>query len=211
MRDVNPNEPAATAGDRPDVVGGTGNAPALQRLIHAHGGVLARYVGRLVPADLNRLIDPQDVVQDAYVEAFQRLTEFSPAQDDQAALRWLKTIARNRLIDLVRRHRAAKRDSRRTADEVRRGSVIMMLQDLAAHSRTPSRSAAGHEFVGVLRQVLGSLPADHRDAVHYRYVDGLSFKEAGARMQRTEDATRMLAARGLRALRARIGSMSQFA
>lgn len=184
-------------------------APALQRLIQEHGASLTEFVRRLVPPDLARLIDPQDVLQDTYFEAFQRLPEFS-SQDEGAALRWLKTIARNRLVDLVRRHRSAKRDSRRTADEVRRGSVILMLQELATYSRTPSRSAAEHEFLGAFQQTLGRLPPDYRDAVQYRYVDGLTFKEVAARMDRTEDAIRMLAARGLRVLRAKMGSISQF-
>jgi RNA polymerase sigma-70 factor, ECF subfamily len=205
--DVTPDDKQGGPPERP--VPPDRHAQELQRLVHVHGAGLMEFVRRLVPPDLTRLIDAQDVVQDTYFEAFQRLAEFCP-RDEGAALRWLKTIARNRLIDLVRRHRSAKRDSRRTADEVRRGSVILMLQELATYSRTPSRSAAAHEFLGAFQQTLGGLPPDYRDAIQYRYVDGLTFKEVAARMDRTEDATRMLTARGLRALRARMGSLSQF-
>lgn len=206
--DVPPDETQVPA-VKPPPASRTEAGPQLQRLAHAYGNELMEFVRRLIPADLSRLIDPQDVVQDAYIEAFQRLAEFAQG-DDNATRRWLKTIARNRLVDLVRRHRSAKRDSRRTADEVRRGSVVLLLQELATYSRTPSRSAADHEFFGAFQQTLGGLPPDYRNAIQLRYVDGLTFKEAAARMDRTVDATRMLAARGLRALRARMGTLSQF-
>lgn len=186
------------------------SALALQHLAQTHGAVLLRFIQVLIPAELQRLLDPQDIVQDTFYEAFQRLAEFTP-YDEAATLRWLKTIARNRLIDLVRRHRADKRDVRRTVDEVRRGSVVVMLQELAVHSRTPSQSAAGHEFLGRFEETLGRLPSDYGAAVRYRYVDGLAFKEVAGRLGRTEDAVRMLAARGLRMLRERMGSLSHFA
>ena len=182
---------------------------ALQRLIQTHAGELAAYVQLMIPPGLQSLLDPQDVVQDTYFEAFQRLGQFS-SDDADAALRWLKTIARHRLIDVMRKHNAAKRDHRRMTEEVAHGSVVDLLQELAVYRRTPSRSAAARELLQVLERSIDRLSPDHRHAVSYRYIDGLSFKEAGERMNRTEDAARMLAGRALQALRIEMGSESRF-
>jgi RNA polymerase sigma-70 factor (subfamily 1) len=182
---------------------------ALQRLVHTHASELAAYVGRMTPPDLKRLVDPQDVVQDTYFEAFQRLGQFT-ADNADAALRWLKTIARHRLTDVMRKHNAAKRDHRRTTEQVTHGSVVDLLHELAVYRRTPSKSAVARELLRTLESSIDRLSTDYRHVVNYRYIDGLSYKEAGERMNRTEDATRMLAGRALQALRVEMGSESRF-
>lgn len=189
--------------------GPSAHAAALQRLVHSHGAELIRYIDKHIPDDLRRLVEPQDIVQDTYFEAFQRIAEFAP-QDDQAGVRWLKTMARHKLIDMMRINRALKRGSGRIAEEVRYGPVIALLQDLAVYGRTPSRSAASHEFLAAVQESLGRLEPDQRLAVQYRYIDCLSFREAAEKMNRSEGAMRMLAMRGLDALRAELGSISLY-
>ena len=182
---------------------------ALQRLVQGHARELAAYVGQMIPSSMNRLVESQDIVQDTFFEAFQRLGEFS-ANDEGAALRWLKTIARNRLIDVMRMHNAAKRDHRRMTEEVSHGSMVGLLHELVVYRRTPSRSAAAHELLHALERSIDRLSPDHREAVALRYIEGLSFKVTAQRMNRTEDAARMLAGRALQALRVEMGSASGY-
>jgi RNA polymerase sigma-70 factor (ECF subfamily) len=182
-------------------------ARELQRLTRLHGAELSHYAQRLIPTDLRRTLDPQDVVQDVFFEAFQRLAEFT-SHDPDSARRWLKTIARNRLTDLVRRHRAAKRGSGQLIEEVHHGSVIALLQDLAVYERTPSRSAVSHEMLALMLKLLDRLEPDQKQAIRLRYIQGLSFNDAAERMGRTDGALRMLVSRGLRAIRGEFGSIS---
>src|SRR5215213_8537709 len=91
------NEPAGT----PD------SAPLELALSRESEKVLA-YLEKHLPQELRSTIEPADVLQDTYFEAFRRLAEFRP-EGPEAVYRWLVTIARNRVIDLVRMKRALKR------------------------------------------------------------------------------------------------------
>lgn len=89
--------------------------------------------------------------------------------------------------------------------------MVAMLQDLALYSRTPSTSAAAHEFLWILEEALQKLSPDQRSAVRLRHIDGLSLAEAAARMQRSEDAVRKLSHRGLASLRIMLRTASMYA
>jgi RNA polymerase sigma-70 factor (ECF subfamily) len=69
-----------------------------------------------------------------------------------------------------------------------------------AHS-TPSQQAAKRERAVLLADALEQLPADYRDAVILRHLEGLSFPEVAERMQRSVDSVKKLWARGLARLR----------
>lgn len=182
----------------------TGDAAAWERLLnHFRDGLLA-FIDRLLPADVRTWVDPQDVLHDTCFEAYQRLAEFQ-ARDPDAIYRWLATIARHRLIDLVRAQRRDKRGGGRhrvglpgPGDS---DSVVRLLQELAVHERTPSQSAMRHELRAALEVSVGRLPAPLREAVRLRHMAGLPFKEVAARMDRTERAVQQLCTRALRELR----------
>jgi RNA polymerase sigma factor (sigma-70 family) len=150
--------------------------------------------------------DPLDVLQDVFLTAF-CLADDCPISDEASAVRWLKTIARRHIIDLERQRRSLKRGGGALA-RPRRGSVVALLEELAVYRRTPSRSAAAHEFRRVVDEALGRLPADHAEAVRLRHVEGLSLREAAAQMGRTERAVEHLCARGLEGLRLALGTQS---
>jgi RNA polymerase sigma-70 factor (ECF subfamily) len=81
---------------------------------------------------------------------------------------------------------------------------------VAVTSRTPSASAAGHEAVSAIQSALELLPADYREALQLRYIEGLPMAEVAARLKRTEGAVQMLCQRALKQLAARMGSASRF-
>lgn len=187
-------------------------AAELQAMLFPHASRLVAYVASLVPADVQRLIDPEDVVQDAMIEGIcnaQTLVFDSPDQ----VWRWIALTARCRLINLVDKLRAHKRGGGRVHvydGDGQHDSVIALLADLAVHQRTPSRSAARREFVLILKASMDRLPGNYRDAVRLRYIDGLSFKEAAGRLGGTEESTRKLCVRGLDALRRDLRSATRF-
>jgi RNA polymerase sigma-70 factor, ECF subfamily len=198
---INPPPPIGPCGS---------DAAAAQSLVHSHSNHLLQYIDRHLPSQLQRLIDPADVLQDTFFVAFQHLSDFTP-RDANSSLRWLLTIARNRMVFLLRMHKAAKRDGRRvTGDELRTGSTESLLQDLATYYRTPSRSAAAHELMTALERCIEHLPLDQREAVRLRYLVGMSLKEVAARMSRSEGAVQMLALRGLTEVRRELKSASLF-
>jgi RNA polymerase sigma-70 factor (ECF subfamily) len=184
---------------------------SLLLFLQAQRRPLLAYLSRQIPADLKRLIEPEDILQGVCFRASSHLNVANMPQDPDEATRWLMTIARNFLIDRVRELRAQRRGGfRLTEEEIRNGSVVAMLEDLAVYRRTPSASAAAHEFLDVLEQSLGELSADQQQAVRLRYVEGLSLTEAAAQMRRSEDSVQKLSARGLAALRILLKTASMY-
>jgi len=97
-------------------------------------------------------------------------------------LAWLFRIARNAAIDDARRRRLAEeREPRAQAG-------------LAAN---PQASLAQAEIADEVRQLLAVLADETRDAVVLRYGAGLTAKEIGAVIGRSEAATQKLLARAL--------------
>jgi len=195
-----------------------GEAGALERVLAFFRDNLLAFVTRLMPPELRPLIDPQDVVHDTCIEAFRRIHEFK-AVDSESVRRWLFTIARHEVVDLVRTCRRAKRGGGRVGIDLAAGAggapadedgVARLLGELAVYERTPSRSAMRHELRLALEQSIGRLAAPLRDAVRLRHMTGLSFKEVAVRMDRTERAVQQLCTRALRELREELRSASVY-
>ncbi len=187
---------------------------SLQLLFHAERAHLLEYVRRHLPGELAAVVDVQDVLQDTYINAFRRMGQFTPGGDSSSVFRWLVTIARHRIAELLRLHRTAKRGGRRSAADLGAvdddDSLIQTLAQLAVYQRTPSRSAAAHEFLAALEQSLRRLPDRYRDAVNLRYIQGLTPGEIASKIGRSERAVHMLCNRGLKAVRMDLRSGSQF-
>jgi RNA polymerase sigma-70 factor (ECF subfamily) len=188
------------------------SARALQAMLCPHTTRLLAYLRRHIPPGLQSVIDEHDVVQDALLDATLAVDD-ATFDGPESVWRWLATIARHRLIRHITAQSAMKRGGqmrRLGAPEAKHSSVVEMLQDLAVHHRTPSKSVARREFLVVLGQSLDRLPPDHRDAVRLRYVEGLSLKDTAARLSRTEDSTQKLCVRGLEALRVELRTVSLY-
>ena len=187
------------------------DAAAAHALLYSLSPRLLDYLHRHVPPELRAVVEPYDVLQDTFFEAFQRVSTFIPYGED-APFRWLVTIARNRIATLVRINRCYKRGSgRRSANAMDEfGSVISLLEEYARYERTPSQSAMSHEVTAAIQGSLGRLAPQYREAVRLRFVDGLSIKDTADRLQRSEGAITMLCNRGLRALKAEMRSASLF-
>jgi RNA polymerase sigma-70 factor (ECF subfamily) len=86
-----------------------------------------------------------------------------------------------------------------------------MLEELAVYRRTPSRSAAGREFMAALEGALNRLPPDYADVIRLRHLEGKPWKAVAARLKKTEPSVNKLCSRGLAALRVELRSASLFA
>ena len=175
-------------------------APAvLQGILQENAPRLLAYLDRHMPPGLRRLVEPQDVLQDVFFEAFVRIHEFQPHGDD-AHHRWLVTIARHKILNLLRAQRAVKRGGRlQSANDSSR--IIDMLEQLAVYTRTPSQSAISHEVAKAVQQSLNSLKPQYRQVLQCRYFDGLSIQQTSAFLHKTEGAVTMLCSRALNELK----------
>jgi RNA polymerase sigma-70 factor, ECF subfamily len=127
---------------------------------------------------LGNAADAEDVTQDTFVAALQRMSTYDPAQ---ALGPWLRTIARNRAIDLLRRR------ARTPELEVGQGQ--------SAEAIAIDRIEAEH-----LRATLAHLPARDRALLVLRYWEDQPVDAIARAMGMTDGAVRVALLRARRTL-----------
>lgn len=134
-----------------------------------HAIVLARSPGA----------DADDLVQEVFVTAWQRLGEL---RDPSSFGAWLSSIARHRCVDAQRRRRPVEPIGER-------------------HFRAPSSSGA--EALAVLR-LIRTLPEAYREPLVMRFVEGMTGPEIAMRTGMTAGSVRVNLHRGVKLLRERL-------
>jgi RNA polymerase sigma-70 factor, ECF subfamily len=165
------------------------------------------YLTLLAQAQIGRRLagkaDPADVVQETFLEAHRDFAAFRGDTPDEL-LAWLRqTLVRN-LADLVRRYYGTRaRDPRLEVDlaaDVDRSSLALANALAAPHS-TPSERAERAEQAVRLADALARLPADYRDVLVLRCLEGRPFREVAARLGRSVDSVEKVWVRALEKLR----------
>jgi len=151
----------------------------------AHGRSVEAVYDALAPAVLgyfrsHRMADPEALTGDVFVAVTQRLADFEG--DDAALRRWVFTIAHHRRVD-----------------EVRRAARLHP-------PGPPSREAVedADPFDPTLATALATLTDDQRQVVVLRHVADLSIEDVAHITGRSAGSVKMLSARGLEALAARL-------
>jgi RNA polymerase sigma-70 factor, ECF subfamily len=181
-----------------------GDKLALQRLLLAEYDRLAARIQRKLGSAGQ--IAVEDVVQDSFLRAFRQIERFKPSGPD-SFYRWLATIAEHRLTDLLRSP-GHRKDVKGGAGSLT-DSLPALLERLCQHNHTPTRSIARREAIAALQAGLAALPSDQRLAVKMRYLEALPVVEVAERLDKPPHAIHMLCYRGLRKLKAWLGSASQ--
>src|SRR3954453_12334821 len=168
------------------------------------------YLKLLVSAQLdNRLqarVSPSDIVQESFYEAHRDFGDFRGTSIGEFVV-WLRRIVVNNILRVVEQHvLAEKRDVRRevSLEEIGRRlekSTVRLESFLAEQAESPSGCAARREDEILLADTLATLPADYRDVIILRHIEGLPFEEVAQRMDRSAGAVRMLWLRALKRMR----------
>jgi RNA polymerase sigma-70 factor (ECF subfamily) len=180
-----------------------GDEQAFQRLIVLYHPRLRARLLRQMDQTMRAHLDPEDILQQVYLEAFRALSQFAYLGKD-SFLRWLFTIMDRKLIDEHRALHAERRDVRRrvsappTANEA---SYVDLIQRLQVATSTPSRVIRTREAVAALQSCLASLPAHYREVIEMRFLQGQSVAEVARHMKRTPGSIHMLCHRALTQLR----------
>jgi len=188
-----------------------GDRDALQCLIVRHHASLRREVARGIGPAVQRYLDAEDVLQDAYVLAF-RNARAADLQSGEHFFRWLRTIARNQLKSRLRALRQKKRDIAREqplpgAD---RTPYPALVEQLTGSDTTPSRRLARAEATAAMLTSLARLTDEQRSAIRMRFLEGRPVAEIAGRLGKSESAVYMLFHRGLKALRDSLTFISRY-
>lgn len=174
----------------------SGDDEAARRLFARYFPLLRARLRRRMSPRLRSKSAESDVIQETYLSAFRRLAEFEDRGDGSFG-RWLGGIADHKFREEVRRHFGAQmRDARREEEDVGAGLEVAA----ASKERSPISRAMAAEEVMLLLQAIEKVPEQYRTVIHLLYEQRLSLQEAGERMGRSPDATRMLYGRALAAL-----------
>jgi len=180
----------------------SGDTGAFDELFARHRAALHQAVARRLGPLLRARIDPSDVVQEAQLDAMERLAEYVVRRPMPFRL-WLLRTAIQRLLKLRRHAEAARRDvGRERSLSTTDGSSLRPARPIASPGPTPSQQAAAHDLAGRLHVILEQLPEPDRAILGMRAFEGLSYEEAGSRLEIEPAAARKRYGRALLRLRA---------
>jgi RNA polymerase sigma-70 factor (ECF subfamily) len=149
-------------------------------------------------------VDPDDLVQETFLAAVAGAGRYR-GRTERELIAWLRGILTSRVLKLVERYcGTAARDVRREAGRPADTSAVSSpgwLAALAADQSTPSRAAVRRERAVGVAAALADLPADYREVLVARNIEGLSFPAIAERMGRSVGAVTMLWARAVRQFR----------
>lgn len=201
----NATNPTTPGGNRERLLGAAraGDQDALGQLLVGYEGYLALLLRARLGPDLRSKVDPDDVVQATFLDAHRQFDQFR-GQTEQALTAWLRTILAGQLARIARQYLGtAARDARLERQiqvDLDNSSQAIDL-GLAANASTPSQHAARREHAVLLAEALDRLPAQYREVIVLRHVEGLAFADVADRMRRSEDSVQKLWVRGLARLR----------
>lgn len=190
--------PMARRSPRPRQEGGSdpdlADVRAAQLDRAAFGVLYRRYLDRVYGYAFYQLGDHHDA-EDATERTFLAALRALPAFADEGATfrAWLFRIAHNTIVN-ARRSRVRRRTEPLAADFER-----------AAPNADPAGLVADAEELRRVLHAVAELPDDRRQVVLLRFVDGLTSREIGQVMDRSEGAARVLLHRALRDLAAILG------
>jgi RNA polymerase sigma-70 factor, ECF subfamily len=157
-------------------------------------------------AKLKGHYDPEDLVQQTFLEAHHQWDQFNGTTEEELAA-WLRKILVHNLADAIRRVRRGKRnvDLEKSLEAQMAASSNRLVNILAASQSTPSEQVAKKEQVARVADALAKLPSAQREAVVRHHLQGISLADLAKESDRTEASVAGLLRRGLAKLRELLG------
>ncbi|QOW21421.1 MULTISPECIES: RNA polymerase sigma factor RpoE [Lysobacteraceae] len=148
-----------------------GDSTAFDALVRKYQHRIVALIGRYI-ADWSEC---QDVAQDVFMRAYRALPNF---RGDAQFYTWLHRIAvntaKNHLVAQKRRPPGADID----VDDAEQFDSAIRLRD----NDTPERELMRQQVEQLVLRVVEGLPAELREAISLREVDGLSYEEIAEKM-----------------------------
>ncbi|WP_390895569.1 sigma-70 family RNA polymerase sigma factor [Stieleria tagensis] len=183
-----------------------GDRQSLGRLLQWYANYLTILASTQLDRRLRRRLSPSDIVQEAMLAAHQDFAGFRGNSQGEL-LCWLRAILIHTLHRNFKRHvTVEKRDIRRevSLEHVSNRleeSAVNLAAMLPAGGQSPSGAMQARERSVELANQLSRLRPAHRQVITLRVLQGLSFDEIAAQMDRNCGAVRMLWLRALEAFK----------
>ena len=144
---------------------------AIASAIERDRGRLWNFIVRRVPDRL----DAEDILQDVFYELVIAYRLMTPIEEAGA---WMFRVARNRIIDLVRRKKAASLDQ--TVGAAEDGSTLNLENLLPSPDAGPDSEYARRVLIAELEHAIAELTPNQRAVFLAHEFEGRSFRELSA-------------------------------
>lgn len=179
---------------------------AIAELFSSNRERLLRMVSFRMDPRLRGRVDPDDVVQEAYLDAVQRIHHYTEKPITSIFV-WFRLIVAQTLQTVHRRHlgtqmRDAKREqslTRRTIDGDATAASITAL--VVGHLTSPSQAAVKEERAKELREALDGMSSLDQEVLALRHFEELSNNEAAEELGITAKAASVRYFRAVRRLK----------
>lgn len=188
---------------------GRGDDAAVNRLLDRHRESLRQMVRYRLDRKLATRVDASDVVQDVLIEANRRLRDY--LRDPKLPFHlWLRQLARDRVIDMHRRHRGARRRSVDREQQPAHSpygdrSSIDLANLLRDPELTPAAATIRRELQRRFFDALEDLSEDDREILLMRHQEHLTNSDVAQALGMSAPAAGMRYLRAIRRLREILG------
>lgn len=186
-----------------------GDGDAVNALMDRHRRSLRRMVELRLDNALARRLDASDIVQDVLIEATGRLDDY--VKDGRIPFHlWLRQLAKDRIIDMHRRHRAAQRRSvdreQPIQSNVKNDASSQNLASLLRDEQlTPAAATIRKELEARFLEAIDLLDEPDREILLMRHFEQLGNGEVAETLGISSAAAGMRHLRALRRLRKVLG------
>lgn len=170
-----------------------GDFTAFERLFERHRQLVYRFAYQMTP----RRDDAEDIVQEAFVRAYQNLGKY---RDEAKFTTWLLRIVTNLCTDM------ARMSQRRQALEQQEAGGSLTWMTLG-EIEDPVDNLESDMRVAALRKALNALPAHHRTVIVLRDLQEKDYSEIAEILGCTVGGAKLRVLRARRALRDRIAPL----
>jgi RNA polymerase sigma-70 factor (ECF subfamily) len=146
--------------------------------------------------NLKAKANPSDLVQQTFIEAQRDLSK-ARLDEDKDLRAWLRKLLVNNIADFRQSYHRGKRSVSREKSVEELSSPDYLGNLATANSDTPSQDASRREDLARVEAALNRLSSAYRQVIVWRNREHLSMAEIALRLDRSQDAVRVLWARAI--------------
>ena len=171
----------------------------LAELLEQHQYALEGFIKRNLGMRLKQKVEAHDILQNTMISAIKSFDSQDFTQLDSYA--WLCHLVEQRIIDA---HRHFFGTQKRSANKevgletpLTGSRQLCMIDVLAASMTTPTQAIQRDENIDAMETAFNTLSDEQKQALHLRFVEGLSLQEISERLGKSNGATRVMLSRAI--------------
>jgi RNA polymerase sigma-70 factor (ECF subfamily) len=180
-----------------------GNGHELGEVLEGMRPRLEKLVAVRMDPRLRRRIDPEDVIQAAFVDVVRRFEEWAAMHSNMPLFLWVRLLTVQKLAEFHRRHLGAlKRDVRREVDGPDPGTQsATLMRAIVDQHESPSKVVVRLEQKDALHYALDHMKTMDREILMLRHFERLTNEECAHVLGLTRSGAKIRHLRAARRLR----------